>query len=161
MLICACLWSLPWCWHIFSFLLLCISHTFLLWEFLRIQVGLILGSLTCGLLQRSKRRLPSPPGPSHDGFCLSSLGITYDLFLPGPASLLRSKCCVVVFAAASKSCITGFGLIAITLLLTNLYKVQQEKSLRVLPFSPKRKRSLFLASFEFLLLINACYCFLV
>lgn len=80
-----------------------------------------------------------PPGPSHDGFCLSSLGITYDLFLPGPASLLRSKCCVVVFAAASISCITGFGLIAVTLLLTNLYKVQQEKSIWVVPFSPKRK----------------------
>lgn len=82
-------------------------------------------------------------------------------FLAQPGSPLRSKCCVVVFAAASKSCITGFGLIAVTLLLTNLYKVQQEKSLWVLPLSPKRKHSLFLASFEFLLLINAWYCFLV
>lgn len=37
-----------------------------------------------------------PPGPSHDGFCLSSLGITYDLFLPGPARMsleMQMLCC--------------------------------------------------------------------
>lgn len=59
------------------------------------------------------------------------------------------------------NCITGVGLIEVTLLLTNVYKVHEEKSLWVFPFPPERKCSLFPASFEFLLLINAWHGLLV
>lgn len=68
---------------------------------------------------------------------------------------------VLLSVAVLINCITGVGLFEVTLLLTNVYKVHEEKSLWVLPLPPERKCSLFPASFEFLLLINAWHCLLM
>lgn len=147
MLTCMGLLSWPWYWHVSIFSYLGTSHTFLLWECLRIQVRLALGSLTCGILQRPKGMLPSLLGPSRGGCGSSSLGIICDLSLPGPAALWRCKHCVV-FCSCIDELYHCFGLIAVSLLLTNLYKVQQEESLWVLP-CPQQIKIFFPASFEF------------
>lgn len=68
--------------------------------------------------------LPPPRGPPVG---VSSLGTTAALFLPGPL-LSEDPNTALSSAAALISCIPGIGLIA-TLLLINLYEVQQEQSL--------------------------------
>lgn len=116
--------SFPLCWQLPNFLILCISHTFLLWEFLRIQVRLVLGSLTCGILLRPKGRLPLPLGPCRGGCLLFMSPSIYNLFLPGPTALWRS---VSFSAAALISCIIRFTLIAVTLLLTIYTRYSRKK----------------------------------
>lgn len=126
----------------------------------RTQVRAILGPSTCGILQRSEGRLPSSLGPQvvvstlrHWVPCLMCF------FLAQPLS--GDPNAVLFSAAALISCITGFGLIAVTLLLINLYKVEQEKCLWVFPYPQKITCNDFPARFEFLLLINVWHCLLV
>lgn len=119
--------SWPPCWHVLNFLLP-VHLTYLPPVGVPQNPGYTdFGMANRGTLQRPKGMLPSLWGPSCGGCCSSSLGIC-DLFLPGPAVLWRAKQCVVFCSCIDELC-HCFGLIAVALLLTNLYKVYQEESL--------------------------------
>ena len=160
MFICAYLLSLTWCWHISNFLLLFILYTFFLWGSSKSRLDVFWDcSPVASYRDQRKDCLPLWGPPAMVSTLHHWVPPMICFFL---AQWLSGDPNAVLFSVAALiSCITGVGLIEVTLVLTNVYKVHEEKSLWVLAFPPERKCSLFPASFEFLLLINAWHCFLV